>query len=377
MQAITLTFRPFAVVAALFVASLTVHAQLASGTVLVVDRGAGTGGHGALFAFSGPQLSNIRQLADFGNLSQAQTTDSSGNKVLGVDPISVSAGNNLLGATTILVADDGAGTDQHGVVFKVDPISGNFSVLSDFGNDSSPLGTEPDSVKIVPGLLNLLPVIWVTDADAGDGEAGAVFSINPLTGARSSVTDGGDPQKGPRTSSLIGLDSSSAGGPLLLVDNGALALWSVDLSGKRTLAVNFTDPTKALSKDSNGNPVLGVDPLSVSAAANLVLDDGAGTKVVGEDGALVTSSALFSVNLASGTFTRISDFGNPAQDPPGVTSQNPLAVKAVPNSSGGYAITVLDEDGELYNVNPTTGKRTLLLDFSSIAEDPVALEIVQ
>ncbi|HTF67769.1 MAG TPA: hypothetical protein VK638_34335 [Edaphobacter sp.] len=377
------SFKRFILPTALFFGGgFTVQAQLASGTILVLDKGDPANGQSPIL-YAIDSSKNIRQLTDFGNTGQAQSKDSNGNPVLGVEPVSVSAANTLLGSTVILVADDAAGTGQQGVVFKVDPVSGDYSVLSD-GGKNAPLSQEPVGVKVLPaGLLNLGAAAWLVDDDAGDGESGAVFNLDAGLGTRTMLSDGGNTTKGKQMSDPLAIDVLTVGGPVYILDDGTEAaeakgvLWSVNPSGQRVQVVDFGNPAGALSRDSNGQPVLGVDPVSLAMSAGLVLDDGAGTAVTDpESGQSVTSSALFKVNPNNGQFTRILDFGNPAQGPSGVELANPLAVTAASNGSN---VTVLDENGSLYTVSPTangTYKWSVLTELPNPFE-PTALAIVQ
>jgi hypothetical protein len=104
-------------------------APAAADETYVVDQSAGTGGLGALFrvdAISG----NRSLVSDFGNAAQGP---------LGRDPLGLA----LEAGGTVLVADASAPTVR-GALFRVDAISGNRSLVSDFGNAAQgPVGLDP------------------------------------------------------------------------------------------------------------------------------------------------------------------------------------------------------------------------------------------
>ncbi len=104
------------------------HAQVIPGDTLVIDFEAGTGGRGALFRVS-PANGSRAILSDFGNSAQG---------TLGDDPFGVA----LDASGNILVTDLDAGTNLHGALFRVNPATGNRTLLSDFGNSAQgTLGT--------------------------------------------------------------------------------------------------------------------------------------------------------------------------------------------------------------------------------------------
>jgi len=76
----------------------------------------------------------------------------------------------------ILVIDFGA--TFFGALFSVNPVTGNRTVISDFGNASQgTLGLDPLGVALGPS-----GDILVTDFSAGTNFKGALFSVNPVTG---------------------------------------------------------------------------------------------------------------------------------------------------------------------------------------------------
>ncbi|MBA2408551.1 MAG: hypothetical protein H0V62_01815 [Gammaproteobacteria bacterium] len=123
----------------------------ATGSVYVIDSGAGTDARGALFQVEA--ASGVRTLiSDFGDLSQGR---------LGMNPVSVIVSPN----GQLLVADLDAGADFRGAIFEVDATNGRRTLLSDF-NDSSkgPLGEDPVNL-----ILDANGRILAADLNGGTG----------------------------------------------------------------------------------------------------------------------------------------------------------------------------------------------------------------
>ena len=93
----------------------------------------------------------------------------------------------------ILVTDLGAGTNMRGALFRVDPSTGARTILSDFGNpDQGPVGLNPNALA-----LNASGNILVTDALSGTDMRGLLFRVDPSNGNRTLITDFGDNRQGP------------------------------------------------------------------------------------------------------------------------------------------------------------------------------------
>ncbi len=135
----------------------------------VIDFSAGTGGQGALFRVD-PTTGARTLLSDFG---------------VGANPGQTPFGVAVEPGGSILVIDPTAGTGLQGALFRVDPTTGARTLLSDFGVGANP-GQPPVGVAIEPGGS-----ILVTDEDAGTGGQGALFRVDPTTGARALLSDFG------------------------------------------------------------------------------------------------------------------------------------------------------------------------------------------
>ncbi len=343
-------------------------ADIPSGTLIVLDAIGGTQARGQLYAVSPPLLLGpwTRQVvSDFGNAQQGP---------LGTNPVSVAVlpawGNT---GRRLLVIDDAVGTDNRGALFRVDPATGQRTILSDFGNpNQGPLGTGPSGVTVVPGILE--PEIYVVDpnyytTDPINGPFnGAVFRVNPSTGVRTVVSDFNNTAQGDtpigEVTYLTGISSDPTSGTLYVTDvHGGTAgrgrLYSVNkTNGQRTWLQDFGN--------SSQGP-LGSNPHATSFAPGLlgllpsvfVVDDAVGTGAQG---------ALFSAPTSAGAQRAIvSDFGNGAQ---GQTGTGPTAVLVGTGLLGLLPpVYVLDPDagatgqGMLFQVDMLTGNRSVISNF--------------
>ncbi len=191
-----------------------------SGTILVIDRSAGTNNKGALFRID-PSTGDHTLLSNFGVGANQ-----------GVDPRGVA----VEASGSILVTDSGAGTGFQGALFRVNPITGDRILLSDFGVGANQ-GAGPSGVAVEAS-----GTILVTDADAGTNNKGDLFRVDPFTGARTLLSNFGDGD--PKGEDPRGV-AVEASGTILVIDpaagtGGDGALFRVDpTTGARTLLSNF------------------------------------------------------------------------------------------------------------------------------------------
>jgi len=268
-----------------------------TGAILVVDMAAGTASHGALFRVD-PTTGTRTLLSDFANPAQGP---------LGGDPIDVTV--EATGA--ILVSDSLAVSS--GALFRMDPMTGTRTLLSDFGNPAQgPLGRAPDGVAV-----ETTGAILVVDPAAGTAFHGALFRVDPTTGTRTLLSDFGNPIQGPlgNSPSRVAIE---AVGTILVTDRvvapGILdVLYRVDpTTGTRTLLSDFGNPAQG---------PLGGYPCGVAvemSGAILVADADAGTALHG---------GLFRMNPTTGMRILLSDFGNLTQGPLG---QQPASLTIYP-----------------------------------------------
>jgi hypothetical protein len=220
----------------------------ASGEVLVVDGQGGTSARGALFLVN-PSTGFRTLLSDFGDRIQGPFGEGGASGVV------------LEASGDILVTDSQAGTNQRGALFGISPSTGSRTIVSDFGDGTQgPFGEGGASGVTVEASGNLL----VTDGNAGTSGRGALFRVSPSTGLRTLVSDFGDGTQGPvGEGAASGLVADSAGG-ILLVDAHA----GTDLRGA-LFRVNPSSGARVSTSDF-GNATQGT--LGEGAASGLAID---------------------------------------------------------------------------------------------------------
>jgi len=260
----------------------------------------------------------------------------------------------------IVVIDITAG--GKGALFVTNPITGARRLLSDFANaGQGPLGIRPFSIAVGPGN-SLLVIDQSAGTDCGFGKGcGALFSVDSVTGFRTMVSDFGNPSQGPTGLRPYGLATEAGilvtddSAPFIPNANIAGTLFLVGGGGTRTIVSDFTD--------ANQGPQ-GARPSGVAVASG---------------GAIVADpfGKLFRVDLGNGSRTILSDFKNPAQGP-ALGVPDPVAL--TPDINNQLLVVDqlgrnLDGAGTLYSVNANTGFRTVISDFSTTAQGPLAFNL--
>jgi hypothetical protein len=172
------------------------YGQLSSGDILVADEFAGTGGVGALFKVD-PSTGARTIFSDFGDPTQGPT---------GIDPSDVA----VEASGTILVIDESAGTGGLGTLFRIDPVTGVRTILSNFGDIAQgPTGDAPVGVAVEASGS-----ILVIDED------GPLFRVDPVTGVRTILSDFDDATQGPTGDNPVGV-AVEASGTILVIDEEA------------------------------------------------------------------------------------------------------------------------------------------------------------
>ena len=303
------------------------YSQLSPGDLLVVDPSAGTDSRGLLFRVN-PETGNREIITDFGNLAQGPL----GDFPLGVIFDSTS-GN-------IFVVDAGGGTDFRGVLFRVNPETGNREIITDFGNlAQGPLGGFPIDL-----VMDTSGNILVINNFAGTGTRGLLVSVNPATGIRTAISDFGNEDQGPLGNSPFGVIIHPTFG--ILVTDVATGtdfrgvLFSVDsTTGNRAIISDFGNLAQG---------PLGESPSGMTLGSLFVADPGGGTDELGE---------LFHLNLQTGDRDSTTDLGNAAQGPLGIDPIDPVV-----DLDGN--IFLIDPTARiLFKVNPETGNREINSDF--------------
>jgi streptogramin lyase len=307
------------------------------------------------FGFNQPTLMKVDPVtgdrivfSDLTNLSQGPTS---------VDLNGVAVGPSRIWA----VASNFDQLVGKGVLFGIDPLTGNRVIVSDFADSSQgPTGQQPFRV-----IQESSGMVLVSDPDTGTvvsgiGPAGVIFRIDPSTGTRTILSDFGDPSQGP-----IGRDpfnmAIDASGNIIVADlragiAGNGIIFSVDpITGFRTIVSDFQIPSGfPTGRNPNG--------LTIDSSGNLIATTDKFTGIVRE--------LLIRIDPLTGTRTIMSDFTDVSQGPLGSSSDRSVAVE----SSGNHI--VLDErsgtpqgttfpmgTGQLFRVDPLTGNRIVLSDF--------------
>ena len=330
------------------------------GQAVVVEEDAATNNRGGVFIVN--LINGLRILvSDFGNPAQGP---------LGSDPVGIA----LEGPNTAYVADDD-GVSGDGGLYRVNLRTGQRILVSDFGNPAQgPMGSEPGGLTIDGSSA------YVVDDMAGPDNKGLLFHVSLITGDRTIISDFGDPAQGPLGDNPSGIALDGNGNALVTDEEGISVLGTlflVDLnSGQRTVISDFGDPAQGplgqnpfgVVLDPSGNalvtdesvdklflvdltpgPNLG-DRTLISNFENpaqgpigqfpqgLALESVGQVLVVDAEGGSDDRGLLFRVDTTSGDRTIISDFNAPAQgplgsDPKGVAFRSALTARPIPTLS--------------------------------------------
>ena len=253
----------------------------------------------------------------------------------------IEAGGLLYG--TLFEGGAGSGTVGDGVVYSVDPATGTLSVVHSFA------GPENSTTS---GLIKVNASLYGTASGGGSNGLGSVFKVDPQTGAIATVysfngTDGALPKAALLDVGGILYGTTSTGGP----DNAGTVFALDPANHKLTTLHQFT------GNGDGGNPVCA-----------LSLGNGAlyGT-TPGGDGAYFGS--VFKVDIASGAFKTIFRFSDTdGYDPmSGLISANQLLYGVTAGIGGG-----VDGQGTIYQIDPVTDAHTILYTFQgSDPGDPI------
>ena len=252
----------------------------------------------------------------------------------------------------IVVADAGAGTDGRGAIFAVNPTNGQRRLFSDFGDQSyGPLGSDPNGIAVTQS-----GDILVADGSAGTNAYGALFNLNPSTGVRTIISDFGD---------------GTGGNPLAQRPQGV----SIDAAGNVFVAVGWDGVS--------GGAIVSVAPNGFRAFVSSFPNNFPWIGRPGPTGELLVPvcsgpSYLLEVNRATGQQTVVSNFSDPADGPAGPTS---CPISVVSNSTEilvtdiGPGTTNNLYPGMLFSIDPATGFRTVISDFSDLSKGPMSINL--
>jgi hypothetical protein len=248
------------------------------------------------------------------------------------------------------VVDISAGATRRGVLFRID-VSGMRTIVSDFANypAQGPIGAEPWAV-VMDNSGQILVLDGDTGSDPGLCRSGVLFRVDSVSGNRAVMSNFCDPAQGAAVSVPSGVAVETTG--YVLVCDGRQVVRIHPSTGYRTVLSNLSDP--------------GQGPTGV-ASYDVSVEPGGTILVATSYGGTDSKGAVFRVDPINGSRTLLSDFGAPVQGDVGV----PLGMKVKPT---GQILAILTPGGTstgyLIEVDATTGKRTVISDFTDLSEGP-------
>jgi len=232
------------------------------------------------------------------------------------------------------------GTSDDGVIFKVNPVTGDREIIS-----GGSIGTGPELIDPFGILVDQDGSVIVSDASAG-----RIIRIDPRTGNRE-IISGTGVGAGPILSGLGGIIRTEQG--LLVTDTGSGAVIDVDLlTGNRTIV---------------SGPGIGIGPpLSTHVGIVAKSDDAIFVANHGL-GISIEFGSIIEVDIASGDRTLL------ASDEVGtgpVLSPFQLAIDA-----SGALITTNDLSGSIVRTDPNTGDRVHLTPIGALSLAAFGVEV--
>ncbi|MFC0400873.1 hypothetical protein [Paraburkholderia rhizosphaerae] len=350
------------VVAICLLMSATLPAAHAQSTFLL-DSHLGTNQAGALLKVDGSGNRTI--VSDFGNAAQGPV---SGGNLFAVGSVP----DGLLGLTgyTVVAVDMSSRA-----LYGVNPTTGARTLITDFNNPGQgPLGLQPVAVVGSNGLLGLGTALYVADKSAGTNNNGAIFKVNPATGQRTVLSDFGNQAQGTAGANptSITLHASLLGVPdkiivLANTSSGARtsAIISVDANGNRTLLSDLGNTSQGTVANS---------PVQVSLYSGLLGSPGP-LYLTDARGGTNSKGSVLSVSPQNGNRTVTTDYGNAAQGPTSAgptaiwaNAQNALVVNLEPPPNNPFGPRV----AKLFTVTPSSGQRSLTSDCGNPSQGPCA-----
>lgn len=316
----------------------------ANGDFVVLDRTGGTNGRSLIFRVE-PDNGERRLVSDLGDPAQGP---------ISANPEAV----HLLPNGDYFVPEEDHARPGIAVLYRVDRVTGQRSVLNDLSDPSlgpTAVQAERGAIELVPGGYNIL----VTDQNAGTDGRGALFRIDPLTGQRSLLSDLGDPSQGPIQINSEAVVIEPNGGIIVIEgDNPEASVLRVDpVTGQRTLVSDFGDPNQGpvgISVGETGALEADGSLLLVGSVRLHPEGEEEGEHSEEEEEEDVIKRVLLRVNTTTGERVIFSDFDDPSQGIVGAPSH--VAVIA---SYLGYAATQVGTEGNDV-IEGTTGKDVIL-----------------
>ncbi len=262
---------------------------------------------------------------------------------------------------TILLTEIVSGPTGAGALFRIDPVTGARTRVSDYGNVAQgPLAT--DSMQVAVGATG---EIYVSNLTRGTLGAGAVFQVDPVTGQRVLLSDFGNLSQGAVGLHPFGiLVVPPPPGTLVVIKSvvnnnggvGAVSDWAMTVTGGRPDPATFSgasQPGIAVQVDPGPYAVSETGPVGY---ANLASAECSGTIASGEtrtctmtsddlSGTLVVAKAVVNDHggtRTSGDWTFTVTGASPS---PAVFAGAPLPGTTVIIDPGSYAVTEVGPTG--------------------------------
>jgi hypothetical protein len=255
----------------------------------------------------------------------------------------------------ILVADQGTNK-----LFKVDPVTGVRTVISDFSNSAQgPVNSASSMQPTLSGVAVGQGKIFVTNLFAG------IYSVDPTTGNRTLVSNFNQGAIQGTVGYGVAVDAFGR----VVTNLNLVALVRVaSRIDTRVIVSNLLNPAQ-------GSLSATCSALSSCYITDLTLDPlGAILLGVNDGGA---HSALYRVDPVTGYRSLLSNFNNTAQGADvvylgdtGLTVEKPSG--RILANSGGY---VNAPRNLLLRIDPITGQRAVLSDFDNPAQGPTGLDL--
>jgi hypothetical protein len=237
---------------------------------------------------------------------------------------------------------------------RVDPVTGELTTLSDFGDPQQ----GPINPPLVPGPNQFLDlavdsrggvfVAYRAVAENSD-DIRALFSVDPTNGARTIISDFGDPSQGPTGSGVFGVAVEETGDPLVISVGDEVVLFRVDrLTGDRTIVAQFN----ALAP-----------PGGFLVEARAMALEASGRVIVGVRRFNNAPGYLSRIDPVTGMSTIVSDFNDPTQGPVIAGPAHDLVI----DYSGHILVA---SSLHVFRVHPVTGFRSVLSNLRDVNEGP-------
>ncbi len=248
------------------------------------------------------------------------------------------------------------GNEDGGIVFKIHPGTGAFTSVMHFPGTYGPgLGYFPDSTLVDDGTGKLL----ATTRRGGTQDTGTIFQVDPASGAVTTVRQ--------FTGATDGIAPFAAAAGLSEDSNGLL--WGTTFRGGPN---NYGTIFKMNPSTGELNAVCnfsGTGGSTRGAYPECTLrDDGAGFFWGTTNGGGASDfGTVFKVNIQTGAFTPVADFGGSGAPPGGATGRYPSS-ELIGDGFGNFWGTTQAggalERGTVFKVNALTGNLATVIEFT-------------